>query len=158
MPNTWPSIVQFLENYIPLINNTMAEVKEFKGGLLYYLGHNLLPLTMEIDSVTIKILDGFWEVPWIISIDNREIMEAMENKAVTIVHTFREGNKLADYLTNIIHQTQHDHFKEFFGRRRAIPGGVVVEFKLGAEEVFNGIDFMARQTGHLTGFTGRKKA
>ncbi|KAH0669205.1 hypothetical protein KY289_023698 [Solanum tuberosum] len=79
------------------------EVKGFKRGLLYCLGHNLLHLTMETDSITIKkILDGIWEVPWIISIDIREIMEAMENKALTVTHTFREGNKLADYLTNII--------------------------------------------------------
>ncbi|XP_015162561.1 uncharacterized protein [Solanum tuberosum] len=110
MPNTWTSIVQFLENYTTLINNTMvrwkfperesykcnsdgsslgsnafcikngqgelvyveacktefcsalqAKVKGFKGGLLYCLGHKLLPLTMETDSVTIKkILDGIW--------------------------------------------------------------------------------------------------
>ncbi|KAG5604964.1 hypothetical protein H5410_026456 [Solanum commersonii] len=110
MYNTWPSIVQFLENCIPLINNTVVmwkfpegesykcnsdgsslgsndfcirngqgesiyaetcktefssalqdDVKGFKGGLLYCLGHNLLPLIIETDLVTIKkILDGIW--------------------------------------------------------------------------------------------------
>jgi len=80
-----------------------AEVKGFKRGLLYCLSHNLIPLIMETDSLIIKkILDGIWEVPWAISVDIREIREAMENKDVTVLHTFREGNKLADYLTNMV--------------------------------------------------------
>lgn len=55
-----------------------AEVKGFKGGFVYCLNHNLLPLIMETDSLIIKkILDGIWEVPWTVSVDNREIKEEM---------------------------------------------------------------------------------
>lgn len=80
-----------------------AETKGFKDGLLYCLSHNLFPLTMESDSLTIKkILDGTWEVPWVISTDIREIREEIIDKEVMVVHSFREGNKLANFLTNII--------------------------------------------------------
>lgn len=58
---------------------------------------------MESDSLTIKkILDGTWEVPWVISTDIREIREEIIDKEVMVVHSFREGNKLANFLTNII--------------------------------------------------------
>ncbi|KAG5609525.1 hypothetical protein H5410_020806 [Solanum commersonii] len=49
-------------------------------------------------------MDGVWEVPWILSMDVRNIKFSMQNRNVEEVHTFREGNKLADFLTNnVIH-------------------------------------------------------
>lgn len=32
---------------------------------------------------------------------NKGYQEGLENRDVTVVHTFREGNKLADFLTNL---------------------------------------------------------
>ncbi|KAH0652910.1 hypothetical protein KY289_030588 [Solanum tuberosum] len=44
-----------------------------------------------------------------------------------------------------------EHDLRVVGRRRVIPGGVVVEDNLGVEEVFKGVDFIAL-TGALTIF------
>uniref|UniRef100_A0A0V0I1K0 Putative ovule protein n=1 Tax=Solanum chacoense TaxID=4108 RepID=A0A0V0I1K0_SOLCH len=75
-----------------------AEVQAFKEGLLYCLNQNYTPLIMEIDSLVIKkILDGIWEVPWVISEEIRAMKRELENKDVTVVHTYREGNQLADF-------------------------------------------------------------
>lgn len=49
-----------------------------------------------------KILDGIWEIPWSISVDIRWIRDVMKDKEVEIKHIYREGNTLADFLTNHI--------------------------------------------------------
>jgi len=71
----------------------------------YCVQKGYLPVTMETDSfITKKILDGVWEVPWIVAMDVRNIKFAMRNRNVEVVHTFREGNKQANFLAkNVIH-------------------------------------------------------
>jgi len=60
---------------------------------------------METDSLIIKkVLDEIWDIPWSISVDIQCIKLWMEQAEVEVVHTFREGNRLADYLANhIVH-------------------------------------------------------
>ncbi|XP_049414633.1 uncharacterized protein LOC125877356 [Solanum stenotomum] len=83
----------------------VAEVKAFKAGLKYCIENDLLPIIMETNSLIIKkVLDGIWDVPWAISVDIQCIKLWMEQAEVEVVHTFREGNRLADYLANhIVH-------------------------------------------------------
>ncbi|WMV29056.1 hypothetical protein MTR67_022441 [Solanum verrucosum] len=62
-----------------------------------------MPLVRETDSLIIKkVLDGIWEIPWSIAVEIRVIKRAMENGTTMIEHTCREGNKLADFLTNYV--------------------------------------------------------
>ncbi|KAK4707129.1 hypothetical protein R3W88_033268 [Solanum pinnatisectum] len=80
-----------------------AEVQAFKEGLTYCLNHHYIPLIMETDSLIIKkILDGIWEVPWNISGEIRALKRDLKFIDATVVHTYREGNKLADFLSNVV--------------------------------------------------------
>jgi len=58
---------------------------------------------METDSLIIKkVLDRIWEIPWGITVDTRCIMEELKDKEVVVTHIFREGNKMANFLTNYV--------------------------------------------------------
>jgi len=50
--------------------------------------------------ITKKIIDGVWDVPWIFTMDVKSTKVSMHSRNVEVIHTFREGNKLADFLTN----------------------------------------------------------
>lgn len=57
--------------------------------LEYFLGHNLLPITMETNSFILKkILDCIWEVPKEIALDITRIKHMMENNAARVEHIF----------------------------------------------------------------------
>lgn len=103
---------------------------------------------MEIDSLIIKkTLDGNWEVPWIISADIREIKEVMVNKQVTVVHTFREGNSLTDFLANLVvnfaaaESIQFNYIEELPAQAKSIlhldkKGTPNIRFKKGKNKYF----------------------
>lgn len=56
---------------------------------------------METVSLSVKkILDGLWEIPWNVAMDVRKIWRLMEGVPIVVEHVYREGNKLADFLTN----------------------------------------------------------
>lgn len=81
--------------------NLIEEIKAFRLGLEYCTSQNLLPLTMETVSLSVKkILDGLWEIPWNVAMDVRKIWRLMEGVPIVVEHVYREGNKLADFLTN----------------------------------------------------------
>ncbi|KAH0698739.1 hypothetical protein KY284_012954 [Solanum tuberosum] len=81
--------------------NLIEEIKVFRLGLEYCTSQNLLPLTMETVSLSVKkILDGLWEIPWNVAVDVWKIWRLMEGVPVVVEHVYREGNKLADFLTN----------------------------------------------------------
>ncbi|KAK4726926.1 hypothetical protein R3W88_031843 [Solanum pinnatisectum] len=83
--------------------NLIAEIKAFRLGLEYCTSQNLVPLTMETYSLSVKkILDGLWEIPWNVAMDVREIWRLMERVLVVVEHVYREGNKLAYFLNNEI--------------------------------------------------------
>lgn len=52
--------------------------------------------------VLVKILNGIWEVPWCIKLLINKINFLRNDREVKVLHTFREGNKVADYFTNFI--------------------------------------------------------
>lgn len=47
-----------------------------------------------------KVLAGEWKCPWTISEIVADIKANIQGMNFFIQHTFREGNKLADYLSN----------------------------------------------------------
>lgn len=79
-----------------------AEAEAFLMALQYYINNYLLPLILQTDSLTfIRILDGIWEVPWVISPRILKIKMLIENQLIKVKHTLREGNSLADYFANL---------------------------------------------------------
>lgn len=80
-----------------------AEATVMDKGLQYCLDQQLTPVILETDSLILEnILDGIWEVPWCISLLIKKIKWMMKNGNVEVKHVMREGNKVADFLTNII--------------------------------------------------------
>ena len=83
--------------------NVIAEAVAVEGGIQYCVDHQLLPLIVETDSLTMqKILDGIWEVPWRISLVVKRIQRLREGKQIGVAHVLREGNSLADFFTNLV--------------------------------------------------------
>ncbi|XP_015160507.1 uncharacterized protein [Solanum tuberosum] len=77
-----------------------AEIIEIKEGIYYCIQKTLIPLIIETDSLLAqKALNGVWEVPWKIAWEVRLIKQLIKNHGVEVVHTFREGNNLADFFT-----------------------------------------------------------
>ncbi|KAH0776320.1 hypothetical protein KY290_007731 [Solanum tuberosum] len=73
--------------------NLVAEVVALRLGLEYCVQHNLLLVTLETDSLSLKnILDGIWEIPWSIVMEIKKIRMLMKDKEVTVEHILREGN------------------------------------------------------------------
>lgn len=61
------------------------------------------PFDMETDSLVMKkIIDDEWETPWSIGAEVRRIKEIKESYNVLFQHVMREGNKVADYLANLV--------------------------------------------------------
>ncbi|XP_060194976.1 uncharacterized protein LOC132624175 [Lycium barbarum] len=82
-------------------SNIVAEPMALQEGLKYCVAHSLLPVVMETDSMTMKmILAGQWEAPWCISLIINDISRLMRDKEVKVYHVLREGTGLADFLTN----------------------------------------------------------
>lgn len=60
-----------------------------------------LPLVLEIDSLALKMMvDDVLDCPWNNSMILRKIKEFRNSGNIQINHTLREGNTLADFLTN----------------------------------------------------------
>ncbi|XP_049352605.1 uncharacterized protein LOC125817063 [Solanum verrucosum] len=83
--------------------NLVAEVVALRLGLEFCVQHNLLPVILEIDSLSLKnILDGIWEIPWVIVMEIERINMLMKDKEVIVENILREGNQLTDFFTNNI--------------------------------------------------------
>ncbi|KAH0711960.1 hypothetical protein KY289_007919 [Solanum tuberosum] len=90
-------------NMIGLSNNLIAEVVAIRLGLEYCRIHNLLPLILETDSLAaMKMIEGAWHRPWEVTMEVRRIQILKEGLEVAIVHTLREGNKLVNFMANIV--------------------------------------------------------
>ncbi|WMV12206.1 hypothetical protein MTR67_005591 [Solanum verrucosum] len=58
---------------------------------------------METDSLAVKnMVEGAWHIPWEVTMEIRRIQVLKEGLEVAIEHTLREGNKLADFMANIV--------------------------------------------------------
>ncbi|XP_060210742.1 uncharacterized protein LOC132637707 [Lycium barbarum] len=83
--------------------NLIVEAVAIKEGVKYCIDHLFLPLIVETDSLTMRmILDGIWEVPWSISLVVKRIQHLREGRQIQVIHFLREGNCLVDYFTNLV--------------------------------------------------------
>ena len=118
IPNTWPLIIKPLEEYAHL---TCCKMKTWKlhslestkcntdrcsqlenpclSALTLLLGMmNVISYMLKHRKsenfllITKKIFDVVWEVPWIFSMDVRNITFSMHNRNVKVFHTFKEGD------------------------------------------------------------------
>ncbi|WMV47399.1 hypothetical protein MTR67_040784 [Solanum verrucosum] len=49
-----------------------------------------------------KMVEGVWHKPWEVTMEVRRIQILKDGLEVAIVHTLREGNKLTDFMANIV--------------------------------------------------------
>lgn len=72
-----------------------------KEGCDYCFDHGFSSLILEMDSLALmKIVTREWECPWKIVMLIKRIRNYMKGGQLQITHTLREGNALADFLTN----------------------------------------------------------
>ncbi|XP_059315633.1 uncharacterized protein LOC132066321 [Lycium ferocissimum] len=83
-------------------SNVFAEARAMMKGLLHCVTQELHPLILETDSLLIKnVVDGVWEIPWCVITEVERIRKMKAEFNVIIQHVYREGNTLADFLTNL---------------------------------------------------------
>ncbi|XP_060200867.1 uncharacterized protein LOC132629156 [Lycium barbarum] len=82
--------------------NVEAEAKAILEGLKYCVEKEIQPLVVETDSLLLKnVVEGVWRIPWCIITEVERIQKMMGTFNVIMHHVYREGNSLADFLTNI---------------------------------------------------------
>ncbi|XP_060182106.1 uncharacterized protein LOC132611743 [Lycium barbarum] len=82
--------------------NTQAEAEAIMQALKYTKRMNIQQMIVETDSMIMKnVMERKWQVPWQIINVMEEIWRIMGERTVVVNHIFREGNKLADFLTNL---------------------------------------------------------
>ncbi|XP_060177843.1 uncharacterized protein LOC132607783 [Lycium barbarum] len=88
----------------------MAEARALHKGLKYCVTNSLLPMVMETDSMTMEmVLNGQWDTPWSMSMIINNISRLRRDKEVRVEHVLKEGNGLANYLTNYAFDFAGDH-------------------------------------------------
>ncbi|XP_070010689.1 uncharacterized protein [Nicotiana sylvestris] len=81
--------------------NTEAEARAILEAMRYYVEHDYILIELHTDSILIKnTVNGERFVPWCVAEYVEEIKELMARYNVTVAHTLREGNRLADHLAN----------------------------------------------------------
>ncbi|KAM3247581.1 hypothetical protein P3L10_009348 [Capsicum annuum] len=90
-------VLAFAENY-GICSNNVAEAKAILQGIKIYISMRLSNVIIEADSqIIIDMMNNKMKPPWKIYY----IIDQLSSKANFIfVHTYREGNKLADLLAN----------------------------------------------------------
>lgn len=81
--------------------NTEAEARAILEAMRYCVQHDYVLIELHTDSMLIKnSVNGEWVVPWSVAEFVDEIKELMARCNVSISHTLRKGNRLADHLAN----------------------------------------------------------
>ncbi|WMV09401.1 hypothetical protein MTR67_002786 [Solanum verrucosum] len=88
---------------LPNTTNMVAEARPIREGLMYCRDNKLNYIVIETDSpAMVQILEGKWEAPWNVSVEINLIKWLLTLITVSVQHSFREGNTLADYFTNLV--------------------------------------------------------
>ncbi|KAH0691451.1 hypothetical protein KY289_018809 [Solanum tuberosum] len=83
--------------------NLVAEARAIREGLMFCKENRLTNVLVETDSlVMVNIIEGRWEIPWSLSLEVNIINELMRIVSTRVQHSLREGNTLADFLTNLV--------------------------------------------------------
>lgn len=108
-------LVYAQEGQLGIATNIEAEKRAIHEATKYCQLQNFHHVCIETDSLTIKnIIKEDWKIPWQIVEHIEETKEIMKSLNMTIQHIYREGNSIADYLTNIAFEEQElRHFNRF---------------------------------------------
>lgn len=80
-----------------------AEFWAIREGLKLCTDQNCLPVVLETDSLLIyNYINGIWDSPWSVDLMVQKINALRRDKVVELQHTWREGNKVADYFANLV--------------------------------------------------------
>lgn len=80
-----------------------TEIKAIKLRINYCFYNHISLVTMETDSLQAKrVINGIWEVPWLVSVDVRYIKDLLTIFQAEVVHTMREENHLADFSLTML--------------------------------------------------------
>jgi len=64
----------------------------------------------------VHILEGEWDVPWSVALEVNDIRRLRGVVSARVKHSFREGNTLADFFTNLVFSFAGDfqinHFRD----------------------------------------------
>ncbi|XP_059301843.1 uncharacterized protein LOC132053753 [Lycium ferocissimum] len=83
--------------------NICAEATTISDGIECCITRQLTPVNIETDSLSmLNIIEGNWEMPWKISLEVKKIKHWSSMGQVQFAHILREGNALADFLTNSV--------------------------------------------------------
>ncbi|XP_075109005.1 uncharacterized protein LOC142180815 [Nicotiana tabacum] len=81
--------------------NSEAEAQAVLEAMRFCVGNEFVLIELQTDSMMLKnVLAGEWKVLWTIYTQVEEIKDLMAKSNVTVGHTLREGNSLADHLAN----------------------------------------------------------
>ncbi|XP_060195025.1 uncharacterized protein LOC132625763 [Lycium barbarum] len=92
---------------IGIAANMEAETVAVQEAIQYCLAHSLQHVQIETDSLALKnILQDAWKIPWQLIERVEQMPHIMRQLNMQIMHTFREGNQLADFLANTATQVE----------------------------------------------------
>lgn len=81
--------------------NSEAEAQAILEAMRFCIDNDYILIELHTDSMMLKnVLHGEWKIPWCIYTQVEKIRQLMAKANVTVVHTFREGNCLANHLAN----------------------------------------------------------
>jgi len=100
--NTVGDLIYAEAEKIGVTTNVEAEMKAIVEAVRYCVRVGIRKIVIESDSILmVKIINGIWKVPWEIAEWFNELKQTLRELEATTQHTFREGNKMADYIANL---------------------------------------------------------
>ncbi|XP_019245221.1 PREDICTED: uncharacterized protein LOC109225083 [Nicotiana attenuata] len=82
-------------------SNSVAEARAILEAMKYCVGKGYEFIELNTDSMMLKnVIDGVWKIPWNISAIVEEIKHLLARCSITVAHTLREENSLADHIAN----------------------------------------------------------
>lgn len=102
---------------LPDTTNMVAEAIAIRESLIYCSEHGIEHVILETDSLSmVHILEGEWDVPWSVALEVNDIRRLRGVVSARVKHSFREGNTLADFFTNLVFSFAGDfqinHFQD----------------------------------------------
>lgn len=83
------------------ITNTVAKTMAILEALRYASQHKFNYIWLQTDSMLLNnVIAECWKPPWVIIDHVDEIIRLLERCTSMVSHIFKEGNKLADHLSN----------------------------------------------------------
>ncbi|KAG5599438.1 hypothetical protein H5410_030808 [Solanum commersonii] len=102
LPTSWPGLIKFIKEYTPTLGCRRIVWNPPVMGSFKYNSDGASKRNPGPSYGAYNILDGIWETLWGIMMKIKRIKMLMEDKEVIAEHILKEGNQLANFLTNHI--------------------------------------------------------